>query len=193
MFSFLALANRMAAEKEMHVAGAMRSIGLAESAWWISYWVPACGSAVLVSLLVYLVGLGFGIQLFVNIDGLLAVLIFALFMLAMTAFAFFLCSLTHRVRSASAAAVCVLLLGAVFGALSREPDTNAMAYMWWEEVRHSVSRTADLWMMAQPRPRMPCFGPPMAHKIDTPAGLPVGGHPHPRIAAAAHEPHQVAV
>ena len=51
------------------MTGAMRSTGLSDSAYWISYWVHAVLISVVSSAVVYIVGVTIGLELFTNSEG----------------------------------------------------------------------------------------------------------------------------
>ena len=93
----LATVVRVASEKENHVAGAMRSIGVAPTAYWLSYWAQSLCHAVLSSVLVYLGGLACRVPLFVRSDGSILLLVCIGYLLNLSSLAFLLCSLTHQV------------------------------------------------------------------------------------------------
>ena len=56
-------------EKERHVTGAMRSTGLLDSAYWVSYWGQGIFVALVVTTLTYITGLAFSIEVMVNTSG----------------------------------------------------------------------------------------------------------------------------
>ena len=82
-FSAITLTTRVVSEKERHITGSMRSTGMLESAYWLSYWAPAAINALLVSVIVYIVGAAFDLQIFSGCNGLLLILVFFTFTLAM--------------------------------------------------------------------------------------------------------------
>ena len=59
---------RVVREKERHVTGAMRSTGLLDSAYWISYWLQGIVVALFVTFICYLAGVAFGMQVFTKAD-----------------------------------------------------------------------------------------------------------------------------
>ena len=62
VFSFIMLVVRVVTEKERHVTGAMRSTGLLDSAYWLSYWSHAILTSITTAALVHIMGLAFGIE-----------------------------------------------------------------------------------------------------------------------------------
>ena len=53
---------RVVREKERHVTGAMRSTGLLDSAYWLSYWMQGILIALIVTSLTYATGVAFSIE-----------------------------------------------------------------------------------------------------------------------------------
>ena len=92
---------RVVSEKEHHVAGAMRSIGVAPSASWFGYWSQSIIVACITSLTVYIGGFACQIPLFLRSDGGVLLIVVLAYTLNMAALSFLLCSLTHQVRTAT--------------------------------------------------------------------------------------------
>ena len=121
---------RVVREKERHVTGAMRSTGLLDSAYWISYWLQGIFIAIVVTLLAYLAGLAFGLQVFTKADGSVVYTFLFMYELAWFAIAFAIASCFHSVQSAVIASVFFLLVTLLFSAFSFFPVAN---YIWWEK------------------------------------------------------------
>ena len=132
MFQFVMMLIRVVYEKEMHVTAAMRCMGLFDSAYWCSYWVQGGVTSIYVSTMVFAIGNGYELPMFVRTDGDLLFTIFLTYTLSMTALAFLCASVVHRVRVAAMLALIFLLAGAMVAALCNSPDANPIPYMWWE-------------------------------------------------------------
>ena len=128
----LATVVRLVSEKEHGVTGAMRSIGVAPAAYWLSYWGQSVGFACAASVLVYLGGLACQLPLFRATDGGILLCVALVYLLNMTSVGFLLSSLTHQVRIATILAVCVLIAAAAVAVLARAPTTNPTAFLFWE-------------------------------------------------------------
>lgn len=101
MFSFLLTLTRIVSEKERHVAGAMRSIGMRDSAYWWSYYLWTVTTAILVAAIVYLIGLAFQLPMFKATEFGVIFSILLLYILTINAVAFFLASLLQKARAAA--------------------------------------------------------------------------------------------
>ena len=128
----LAAVVRIVSEKEHHVAGAMRSIGVAPGAYWLSYWAHAISMALLSVVLVYLGGVATRAPIFVLADGSVLMCVCFVYLINMASLSFFVASLTHQVRTATIGAVVVLLAGAAVAVLAQSPATNPTAFLFWE-------------------------------------------------------------
>ena len=121
---------RVVREKERHVTGAMRSTGLLDSAYWVSYWLQGIFIAIVVTLLAYLAGLILGLQVFTKADGSVVYTMLFVYELAWFAIAFAIASCFHSVQSAIICSVFFLLVTVLFSAFSFFPVAN---YVWWEK------------------------------------------------------------
>ena len=121
---------RLVGEKERHVAGAMRTIGLLDGAFWLAHWSRALLTSLLTAALVLVVGTAFGLGVFVNTDGSLLFVALLCYNLAMAAAAFVVASLASRVRTAAIAGFTLLIPCAALTALSGVYEP--VAFMWWE-------------------------------------------------------------
>ena len=131
-FSSVIMTARVVADKERHVAGALRLAGVAPSAYWLSYWVQAVLTAAAVSGLVLACGGAFHLPLFAHADGGVLFVTFLSFMLAMAAVSFFVAACTHSVLVGAVASIGYLLAGAALGVMSHSPATSSLSYIWWE-------------------------------------------------------------
>ena len=141
------LTIRVVSEKERHVTGAMRSTGLSDSAYWLSYWTHAILTAVIVSALVYLIGLAIGLELFTNSEGSLLYTILFVYMLSMAAAAFMIASLVAKVRLAALLVIALTIPCATLALLTGVWEL--ITYVWWEK-RFPEGATALLSLVLPP-------------------------------------------
>ena len=59
---------RVVKEKELHIAGAMRTTGLAEGPYWVAQWLRAIATSLLAAGLVHVAGYAFGLSVFLHTD-----------------------------------------------------------------------------------------------------------------------------
>ena len=118
VFQFLMILTRVTSEKERHVAGAMRTTGLLDSAYWLSHWAHALLTSVLTSLVVLLLGMAFSLGLFVATNPALLLFILLLYNVSMSSVAFLIASIFSRVRTAAVVGFAVLIPCAALAVLS---------------------------------------------------------------------------
>ena len=112
------------------MTGAMRSTGLLDSAYWLSYWVHAALVSTASAALVHVTGVAFGLELFVNTEGSVLYVTLLLYSLTMCAAAFLIASLFSKVRLAALVATFLVLVCAVVAVLSGLWEQ--ITYVWWE-------------------------------------------------------------
>lgn len=107
--TFFGLLTRVAQEKERHVTGTMRSIGLSQAAYHGAYWLHACVACVAACAVTQLSGLAFGLPLFVHSDGGLLFLVMLCYSLCMAGYAIAIASTIHRTKTSALVGFAVLL------------------------------------------------------------------------------------
>jgi hypothetical protein len=121
----------LAAEKENHVAGAMRAMGLHDGAYWAANWLQAVLSSIVTAAIATVMCEAIGFLKDFKRDVLYVVIL--VYLLALYSLAFFLSSLVSRVRSALMASVFLLILNAMLAGFYLYPEVNPLVYMWWEK------------------------------------------------------------
>ena len=131
LVSHVLMVTRIVTERERGIVTAMRSMGLLDTAFWLSYVAVALVSSLLTCTLVYLVGLAAGLPLFTGVDGGVLFTIMFVFSLAMAAQAFLVASIVSKVRTAVILASFGLIAGLelVFVGIM----LPFAAYMLWEK------------------------------------------------------------
>lgn len=139
---------RLVSEKEQHVAGAMRSLGVPSAAYWLACWSQVLAVALPSAFLVYLTGVSCGVPLIAHSDGSVCLVLFVTYLLASSAgVGFLLSSLTARTRIGTLAAVLVMLTAIAVSMIANSPSTNNAAYLWWEPGFPSALRTLLLLLV----------------------------------------------
>lgn len=129
---FVLMASRVTREKDRHITGIMRSTGLYDGPYWLSYWAQAMLTAALVTLLVYIAGVSFQLQIFERTNASVLIAAFFCFMLAQFALAFTIAALAGSLMISMIIAFLFTVLAMGICVWGSEPGTNAIAYFYWE-------------------------------------------------------------
>jgi hypothetical protein len=120
--------------------GAMRMMGLFESAYWLSNFITFGSLMFLSFLLMYLVSLAWGFYFVANTDGGVILCLFWLYGLATLASAFAFGSIIQRVRVANLFSLAYFLVGFIYVAAA----ANLLAYVLFDPDIFGVSGTNAL-------------------------------------------------
>ena len=131
LISHVLMVNRIVSERERGVTGAMRAMGLLDTAFWASYWALALPSSLLTCAIVYAAGAASDFYLFQTVDGGVLYTIFLLFSLAMAGGAFVIGSVISRTRTAVLLSVFGLISGLQL--ISSSVTAPMIGYIFWEK------------------------------------------------------------
>jgi hypothetical protein len=131
LVSHVLMVNRIVGERERGVTGAMRAMGLLDTAYWASYWALALASSLLTCAIVYVTGVASNFYLFATVDGGVLYTICLLFSLAMAGSAFVIGSVISRTRTA----VLMSVFGLIGGLQLLMVSVNApvIGYIFWDK------------------------------------------------------------
>ena len=149
-FPFIFMTIRIVHEKEVHVTGAMRSMGLHDSAYWVSYWLLAIGISLVVALEVLIAGLAFDLPMFARADSGVLFAVFFTYLLTMSAAAFLFAAILPAVIYAAVIAAGGFMAGAAYSILSYEPADNPLAYVIFEPTAFDSSGWVDFFQLLMP-------------------------------------------
>jgi len=145
MFGFVTQMGNIAGEKELGLRQALRTMGMRDSAYWLSWLVFDAAFALVTSLLVVAFGLTLRFEFFQRNDLALVLTLFWLFCLAMTAFAYFLSAFLHRSQSAVYAGFAVFLVGWIFQGVQAFVRLPYSPYFYYSDTRRAAGR-AFFWV-----------------------------------------------
>jgi ABC-type multidrug transport system ATPase subunit len=145
MFGFVTQMGNLAGEKELGLRQALRTMGMRDSAYWLSWLVFDSAFALVTSLLIVAFGLVLRFEFFLRNDLALVLALFWLFCLAMTAFAYFLSAFLHRSQSAVYAGFAVFLVGWIFQGVQAFVRLPYSPYFYYSDTRRAAGR-AFFWV-----------------------------------------------
>ncbi|XP_016469345.2 ABC transporter A family member 2-like isoform X1 [Nicotiana tabacum] len=136
IFSFVFQITAFITEKELKLRQAMTMMGLFDTAYWLS-WITWEGLLIFISsLLTVIFGMIFQFDIFLRNNFIVVFLLFFLFQLAMTTFAYWLSAFMNKSASATTVAFCVFIVGFVTlmassGGYPYSPGYNQSHRDWW--------------------------------------------------------------
>ena len=111
LFPFVMQMAELALDKETKIRQTLRTVGMLDSAYWISWHLFHTITSLLTALLITVVGIIFRFELFVNIDFAVLFFTFFFFSLAMNGVAYLLSSFLHTSAAALWVGVCSFFVG----------------------------------------------------------------------------------
>ncbi|GAV76931.1 ABC_tran domain-containing protein/ABC2_membrane_3 domain-containing protein [Cephalotus follicularis] len=127
MFGFVFQISSLIAEKELKLRQAMSMMGLYDSAYWFSWLIWEGVVALISSLFIVLFGMMFQLDFFLKNNFLVVYLVFFLFLVNMTGFAFMLSAFFSNSSSATTVGFSVFIVGFVTQFLSAPIYTESIS------------------------------------------------------------------
>ncbi|KAL2613565.1 hypothetical protein R1flu_025257 [Riccia fluitans] len=136
MFGFVIQMSNLVGEKENKLRQAMNTMGLMDSAYWLTWLIWELLLSIVSSVLLVLFGMMFQFDFFLNSDFLVLFLMFYLFAVNMTGFAFLLSAFLSKATSATSVGFFVFIVGfltqlvTAFGFPYDKTFSSSIRFVW---------------------------------------------------------------
>lgn len=148
MGSFIVILNQVVYEKEQHLLAAMRTMGLFDSAFWLSHVLQQLILGAIASILLYITGLACQMHFFKLTDMSVLLVVFYTYYIATACLAFLFASFISRTKVANGVAFLLFVVGFLFQVFNQ---VASFSYLWFDPNLFS-SHASNALMLYPPIP-----------------------------------------